>query len=121
VKRTVLVLSAILLALGGGFGAGWLARRPAPSPRSPNGPYPTPTASAIVDIPAPCECPARVKVPGVVGVRLARAETILRRAGFRRFVVSGNVLSSQGDHVLDQSPSPGVFVDPGVRVTIFIP
>jgi hypothetical protein len=87
------------------------APRPVPNPTVKPVPTPRPTLSTPVG--------KLVPVPGVIGLRVARASTELRTAGFRVQVVGGVLDPDRDDRrVVAQRPTPGSVVLAGSTVIL---
>ena len=113
-KRSVLTAVVVVLTLTVGFAGGWLAHRPESSPGTPRL-SPTAPVSGIIGLPGPL-----VKVPDVVGDPLTHAMATLHRLGLRGVMVSGLVVTPQGNRVLGQRPAPGTIVSELTKVMLFV-
>jgi eukaryotic-like serine/threonine-protein kinase len=70
--------------------------------------------------PAPSASPAASAVPDVVGQEQAQAESTLQSAGFTVAVQNVSDPSAPAGTVIGQTPSAGVFAQPGSSVTILV-
>jgi hypothetical protein len=88
-----------------------LAPPPRPTPKPAPRPVPKPTLSTPVG--------KLVPVPGVIGLRVARASTELRAAGFKVQVIGGVLDPDRDDRrVVAQRPTPGSVVLAGSTVIL---
>jgi len=94
-RRTIVIVSAVLVVLLGGLGAGgWAIWK-------------------FLDVP-------EVQVPPIVGMHITQAEELLRAANLQRTIVSERHSDLEINYILEARPEPGSMVKQGAVIELVV-